>query len=146
MAGAISTKVFGDAGEHYALSQFSFAGKYAAKMPDNWKAYDLVVEDNGNLTRVSVKLRTESKGWASSSWFLFDGDGSRICDWLVLIFKPNTGPLESWVIPFDIALREAVKPGKDAKPRQLDLKWSQLQKAPLINYKNNWSLNTSGSG
>lgn len=142
MAGAVGTKVFGDAGEHYALSQFSFAGKFAAKMPDNWKAYDLVVEDNGSLTRVSVKVRTETERWRKGNWFLFDGEGNKACDWLVLIFKPISGPLESWVIPFDAAVREAAKPGKDAKPRQLDLKWSQLQKAPLALYKNNWSLKT----
>lgn len=142
MTGTTNTKVFGDAAEHYALSQFSFAGRYAAKMPDNWKAYDLVVEEDvGRPARVSVKLRTESRGWPSSRWFLFDGDVSRDCDWLVLIFKPNSGPLESWVTPFSIALREAAKPGKDAKPRQLDLKWSQLQRSPLVDYKNNWSLN-----
>jgi len=149
MTGAVGTKVSGDAGEHYALSQFSFAGKFAAKMPDNWKAYDLVVEDKGNLTRISVKLRTESKGWVSSPWFLFDGDESRDCDWLVLIFKPKEHPikpLESWVIPFEVAKREAAKPGANAKPRQLDIKWRQLQEPPLINYKNNWSLHVSGSG
>ena len=37
-------KLLGDAGEHYALSRLSFAGKHAAKMPDNWEAYDLAVE------------------------------------------------------------------------------------------------------
>ena len=57
-----SSKLLGDAGEHYALSQFSFAEKYAAKMPDNWEAYDLAVE-TGGLVRVSVKTRSESEGW-----------------------------------------------------------------------------------
>ena len=52
-----SSKLLGDAGEHYALSQFSFAGKYAAKMPDNWEAYDLAVQ-TGGLVRVSVKTRS----------------------------------------------------------------------------------------
>lgn len=141
MPGSTSTKVFGDAAEHYALSQFSFAGRFAAKMPDNWKGYDLVVaEDGGRLARVSVKLRTETERWRLGKWFLFDGDQSKTCDWLVLIFKPASGPLESWVIPFDVAVRIAPKPGKGAKPRQLDLKWSQLQKSPLVDYKNNWSL------
>ncbi len=28
------SKLLGDAGEHYALSQLSFSGKFAAKMPD----------------------------------------------------------------------------------------------------------------
>ena len=56
-----SSKLLGDAGEHYALIQFSFAGKYAAKMPDNWEGYDLAVE-TGGLVRVSVKTRSESEG------------------------------------------------------------------------------------
>jgi len=57
-------KLVGDAGEHYALSQLSFAGKYAAKMPDNWEAYDLVVEAGiGTPLKVSVKTRTQSDGW-----------------------------------------------------------------------------------
>ena len=146
MSGSAGSKVFGDAAEHYALSQFSFAGRFAAKMPDNWRGYDLVVEgDNGRPLRVSVKLRTESKGWNLGKWFLFDGDEAKACDWLVLIFKPLSGRLESWVIPFDVALAEAAKPGADAKPRQLDSKWSQLQKPPLANYKNNWSLGVRGS-
>lgn len=145
MAGQSSTKVSGDAAEHYALSQFSFAGRFAAKMPDNWKGYDLVVaEDGGRLARISVKLRTETEGWSLGKWFLFDGDEAKTCDWLVLIFKPISGPLESWVIPFDVAVREAAKPGDRAKPRQFDLKWRQLQKAPLSHYKNNWSLKPQG--
>jgi len=41
--------LLGDTGEHYAQSQFSFAGKYAAKMPDNWKGYDLAVETGTGL-------------------------------------------------------------------------------------------------
>lgn len=144
MAGGTNTKVSGDAGEHYALSQFSFAGRYAAKMPDNWKAYDLVVEeDGGRSARVSVKLRTETDRWLKAPWFQFDGDDDKACDWLVLIFKPKDHPLkplESWVIPFEVARREAAKPGANAKPRQLDLKWRQLQEPPLSDYKENWSL------
>ena len=115
---------------------FQFCGRYAAKMPKNWKGYDLVVEvEDGHLAQASVKLRTETEGWALGMWFLFDGDDAKVCDWLVLIFKPASDPLESWVIPFDVALAEAAKPGVDAKPRQLELKCSQLQKAPLANYK-----------
>ena len=43
-----NTKLLGNAGEHFALSQFSFAERYAAKMPDNWE-YDLVVETGHGL-------------------------------------------------------------------------------------------------
>jgi hypothetical protein len=57
-----SGEVFGDAGEHYALSQFSSAGKFAAKMPDDCEAYDLVVEPGQGPLRVSVKTKSESAG------------------------------------------------------------------------------------
>ena len=80
----------GDAGEHYALSRFSFAGKHAAKMPDNWKAYDLAVETGSGLARVSVKTRSETPGWRGSAWFIFDD--RKDCDWFVFVFKPVEGP------------------------------------------------------
>ncbi len=59
-AKALTTKNLGDAAEHYALSQFAFAGMPGTKMPDNWKGYDLAVETGDGLQRVSVKLRSES--------------------------------------------------------------------------------------
>ena len=37
----------GDAAEHYALSQFAFAGMPGTRMPDNWKGYDLAVCEAG---------------------------------------------------------------------------------------------------
>jgi len=133
------TKVLGDAGEHYALSRFSFADKFAAKMPDNWGAYDLVVETGNGLVTVSVKTRTESSGWRSSSWFTFDD--RKNCDWIVLVFKPAQGSIRSWAIPFDIAAREANKPGSTRKdPSVRDLSWAKLQKAPLDAYEDNWGL------
>ena len=54
-------KLLGDAGEHYALSQLSFAGRYAEKMPDNWEAYDLAVETGQGLVRVADMLRTRPR-------------------------------------------------------------------------------------
>ncbi len=132
-------KLLGDAGEHYALSQFSFAGKYAAKMPDNWEAYDLAVETGLGLTRVSVKTRSESIGWATSRWFNFDD--RKNCDWLVLIFKAGDGSLRSWIIPYDLAKSHANVPGKDRKdPWFRDLSWSKLNRDPLLAYESNWSL------
>ena len=50
----LNTKVLGDAGEHYALSQFAFTGLPGTKMPDNWEGYDLAVETGAGLARVSV--------------------------------------------------------------------------------------------
>jgi hypothetical protein len=107
-------KLVGDAGEHYALSQLSFAGKYAAKMPDNWESYDLVVESREAAPlKVSVKTRTQSDGWATSKWFNFDD--RRQCDWIVLIFKPRQGAIRSWVVPFPIAKANASVSGPNRK-------------------------------
>jgi hypothetical protein len=132
-------KLLGDAGEHYALSQFSFAGKYAAKMPDNWEAYDLAVETGNGLTRVSVKTRSESTGWSKSRWFNFDDQ--KDCDWIVFIFKTVNGSLRSWVIPYDLAKEHANVPGANRKNAWFrDLSWGKLNRDPLAAYENNWSL------
>jgi len=132
-------KLLGDAGEHYALSQFSFAGKYAAKMPDNWEAYDLAVETGSGLVRVSVKTRSESEGWKTSRWFIFDD--RKECDWIVFIFKPNVGVVRSWIMPYEIAKSHANTPGPRRKdPWFRDVSWSRLNKPPLSGYENNWSL------
>lgn len=134
-----SKKLLGDAGEHYALSQFSFANRPAAKMPDNWEAYDLAVESNG-LLRVSVKTRSDSVGWKKSKWFSFDD--RKECDWLVFIFKSKEAPLQSWVIPYKVAVSHANKPGPNRRDAWLrDLSWAKLNKAPLDAFKNNWELN-----
>ena len=135
-----SSELLGDAGEHFALSQFSFAGKYAAKMPDNWEAYDLAVETGSGLVRVSVKTRSESEGWKTSRWFNFDD--RKECDWLVLIFKSNDSMIRSWVMPYNIAKYYANNPGKERKnPWFRDISWSRLNKLPLSNYEGNWSMN-----
>jgi hypothetical protein len=73
-----TAKMLGDAGEHYAVSQFTFSGRPATKMPDGWKSYDLAVETGTGLVRVSVKTRSESQGWRTSKWFNFDD--RRACD------------------------------------------------------------------
>lgn len=137
-------KLLGDAGEHYALSQFSFAEKFAAKMPDNWEAYDLAVETGSGLVRVSVKTRSESKGWKTSRWFNFDD--RKDCDWIVFIFKPQVGPVRAWVIPYAVAKSYANVPGLDRQdPWFRDLSWAKLNRVPLSQYENNWSLAVSPS-
>ena len=135
-----STKLLGDAGEHYALSQFSFAGKYAAKMPDNWEAYDLAVETGSGLVRVSVKTRSESVGWKTSRWFNFDD--RKQCDWMVLIFKSSSRSVRAWIMPYSVALSQANVPGPNRKDAWFrDLSWLKLNKLPLSVFENNWSLN-----
>ena len=132
-------KLLGDAGEHYALSQFSFAGKYAAKMPDNWEAYDLAVETGHGLVRVSVKTRSESEGWKTSKWFNFDD--RKQCDWIVFIFKPKSGVVRSWVMPYEVAKLSANTPGQGRKNAWFRyLSWVKLNRQPLSSYENNWAL------
>ena len=135
-------KLLGDAGEHYALSQLSFAGKFAAKMPDNWEAYDLAVETGAGLARVSVKTRSESAGWKTSKWFSFDD--RKECDWIAFIFKPTSGSVRAWVIPYATAKANANVPGPRRKdPWLRDLSWSRLNKQPLAVFEENWTLSTS---
>lgn len=137
-------KLLGDAGEHYALSRFSFAGRYAAKMPDNWEGYDLAVETGEGLVRVSVKTRSETDGWPASRWFIFDD--RRACDWLVLIFKPREGALRSWVMPFEVALAIANQPGAARKnPWERYIAWAKLQKVPLAAFEDNWEMDPDGA-
>jgi len=135
----VTHKMLGDAGEHYALSQFTFAGKPASKMPEGWSGYDLAVESGQGLARVSVKTRSESLGWKAGSWFQFD---ERLeCDWLVFVFKPKTGPVRSWVIPFSVACEHGNRPTPKRKdPHNRDVSWAKLNRDPLARYENNWDL------
>jgi hypothetical protein len=136
----ITTKMLGDAGEYFALSQFIFAGKPAAKMPDFWVGYDLSVETGQALVRVSVKTRSESDGWKTSKWFIFDE--RKECDWLVFLFQPISGPIRSWVLPFAQAKFYGNKPTSARKdPHNRDVSWAKLTKPPLDCYENNWALN-----
>jgi hypothetical protein len=131
-------KLLGDAGEHYALSQFSFAGNFAAKMPDNWQAYDLAVESGAGLLRVSIKTRSESQGWKKSQWFNFDD--RKDCDWIVFIFKPVVGRVRSWIIPYPVAKNSANQPGPDRNDAWFrDISWKKLNSS-LAMYENNWAL------
>lgn len=135
-----TNKMLGDAGEHYALSQFTFANKPATKMPDNWEGYDLAVETGKGLVRVSVKTRSETKGWKKGNWFNFDD--RKDCDWIVFIFKQENNNLRSWVIPYSVAIENANKPGANRiDPWFRDIGWNKLNKAPLLQYENNWELN-----
>lgn len=136
-----TNKMLGDAGEHYAVSQFTFAGMPAIKMPDGWEGYDLAVETGTGLVRVSVKTRSETQGWKTSRWFNFDE--RRKCDWLVFVFQPKEGPVRAWVIPFDVSKRYANRPGPGRKNAHLrDVSWATLTKGALATYEDNWTLRT----
>ncbi len=136
----ITSKMLGDAGEHYALSQLTFANKPATKMPDNWEGYDLAVEAGEGLVRVSVKTRSETKGWKSSKWFTFDD--RKNCEWMIFIFKQQDGNLRAWIIPYSIALANANIPGANRKSAwDREIGWNKLNNVPLLQYENNWEMN-----
>lgn len=138
--GSVTTKMLGDAGEHYALSQFTFAGKPATKMPDGWTGYDLAVESGQGLVRVSVKTRSETNNWKAGSWFIFD---ERLeCDWLVFVFRPINAAVRAWIIPFSVAREYGNKPLPTRKdPHNRDVSFAKLNRPPLSQYENNWGLN-----
>jgi len=134
-----SSKILGDAGEHYAISQFSFNGLNAMKMPDNWKSYDIGVEKNNKLLKVSVKTRSETIGWLKSKWFSWDKEDN--FDFIVLIFRDKKGEIFNWVLPNKIANMFCSVPSVGAKDQNYrELSWSKLQQKDLLKYRNNWNL------
>ncbi|HNY85930.1 MAG TPA: group I intron-associated PD-(D/E)XK endonuclease [Candidatus Hydrogenedentes bacterium] len=137
----VTTKMLGDAGEHYALSQFTLHGCPAAKMPGNWEGYDLAVESGGGLQRVSVKTRNKTAKWNKAPWFSFDD--RKKCDWLVFILIQEDVSISSWVVPFKQAEENANKPGRNRKDRwNRDLSLKKLNESPLKEFKNNWQMST----
>jgi hypothetical protein len=134
-----TSKMLGDAGEHYAVSRFTFAGRPATKMPDGWEGYDLAVESGMGLVRVSVKTRSETVGWKKSPWFAFDDRKS--CDWIVFVFLGQDGAIRSWVLPYSVAKATANVPGPTRiDPHLRDLSLAKLMKSPLDVYEDNWTM------
>lgn len=135
----VTTKALGDAGEYFALSQFTFAGRPASKMPDCWPGYDLAVESGQGLVRVSVKTRRETAKWKSAPLFIFDEQIE--CDWIVFVFLSATGVIRCWVVPFDVAKELGNKVHPDRKdPHNRDVSFAKLNREPLSFYENNWRL------
>jgi len=132
-------KILGDAGEHYALSMFGFAGFPCSKLPDNWKYYDLIVQKDNKIERISVKTRSETKSFSKSSWFIFESTGQY--EWVVFIVKFESRELKAWVIPVSIALKHASIPENNSlKPTDRRLSWGKLEGPELMLYLNNWAL------
>ena len=129
----LTTKQLGDAGEYYALSQFIFAGKAAAKMPDNWPEYDIALDFNGELKKVSVKTRMTKSSFSTEHCKFNDNEAF---NFLVLIFI-SSKDIRSWVIPADVAKKEGKKPSIK-NPHYCRLSFKQLIK--LGEYEDNWAL------
>ena len=135
----VTSKMLGDAGEHYALSQLTLAGYPASKMPDNWEGYDLAVEAGKGLVRVSVKTRKDGPKWGKGNWFVFDD--RKECDWIVFLFVNMDNSVRAWVVPFVVAKANANKPGPQRKePWLREVSFKKLTGAQLNAYENNWNL------
>jgi len=132
----LTTKQLGDAGEYYALSQFIFLGRAAAKMPDNWPEYDLAVYLNGELKKVSVKTRTTSKKSFSTEHCKFSANDK--FDFLVCIFKSSEA-VRSWIVPAKIAEKIGQIPSS-SNENYRRISFKQLIEMEV--YEDNWLLHS----
>jgi hypothetical protein len=132
-------KILGDSGEHYALSMFGFYGLPCSKLPDNWKYYDLIVQKDNRIIRVSVKTRSETASFSKNSWFVFDATGQY--EWVVFIIKFAGVSIRAWVIPVEVAIKHASIPKNgSASPDARRLSWGKLEHPDLLQYSENWEL------
>ncbi|MGV1016789.1 MAG: hypothetical protein ACOYBW_05355 [Fluviibacter phosphoraccumulans] len=135
----MTKKILGDAGEHYAIAKFSFAGAFCSKMPDNWPAYDIFLQKGDSKFCVSVKTRSETASFGPNSYFKFDAiDQSQ---WFVCITYV-AGQIDSWIIPTSVAKKkfkrlENVSRGKPVVEYKTTV--SQLR-SELMRFKENWAL------
>lgn len=134
----ITTKMLGDAGEHYVLSMLSFADIPCTKMPDNWTDYDLIAQRNDGLLRISVKTRSESASFSSNSWFGVDAQAK--CEWVAFVLKKNNGQIRAWVIPHDLAVELGSGSSDSKHPNLRRIQMKKLETTPLSQYESNWAL------
>ena len=132
--------MLGDAGEHYAIAKLSFAGACCSKMPDNWPAYDIFLQKGDQSFCISVKTRSETASFGSSSYFRFSSIDQ--CQWLICIVKRANGEIDGWVIPTTIAATQfklvKTSPGEKLIP-EYKTTFSQLS-SKLKRFKENWDL------
>jgi len=133
-----TTKHLGDAGEYFALSQFSFEGLPSAKMPDNWPEYDLAIGTKEKLKTVSVKTRLTSNGSFNTEHCKFNAKDN--FDFIACIFVISREDIRSWIIPGSIAKNKEFAPkSKNQDYRRLSFK--QLENEPGLKiYEDNWTL------
>ncbi|MFO7970263.1 MAG: hypothetical protein R6U40_00775 [Desulfobacterales bacterium] len=106
-------------------------------MPDNWPGYDLSVDLNGKLKKVSVKTRTTSNELFRTEHCKFS-ENDRV-DFIVFIFRSSEN-VRSWIVPANVA-KEKGKIPKSRNEGYRRISFKQLIKMKL--YENNWSLNTT---
>ena len=124
MTTVCTTKQFGDACEHYVISQLGFANIPAQKMPDCWPGYDLTAQPRmGHLLRINVKGRRLPS--ASSACPV---DGGAAWDWLAVVLCDSTNKLtRCWMLPRKTAISMSTPYGAELKG-QRRLNFSTLRR------------------
>ena len=93
----ITRKMLGDAGENFALGMLTFHGFPCVKMPDCWPQYDLIVEKNNVLQKISVKTRSKTRSFSESSWFGIDSNAT--FEWLICVLMVDENTIQAWIVP-----------------------------------------------
>lgn len=135
----ITTKHKGDACEMIVAGEMTLAGLPTAKMPFNWKGYDLVAQPHGEMPeRISVKSRTFKKGGSSTLIYL-DTDEF---EWLAMVILPAGDFKERriFIIPRSLADKTAGRASPNAKTAK-ERHWRIDKIAEkFVKYENNFKL------
>ena len=138
----INSRMIREAGQHFAISQFNFSGKCAAKMANNWDAFDLVVETGTALARVCVVTKLEPNAFGAKIWFGWDDRKPN--DWFVFILRTIKGESWSWVIPRHLVEQYSNHRSATADSRlHREIFLKKLKEPVLASYADNWALNTN---
>jgi hypothetical protein len=97
----ITSKQFGDAAEFLVLSELTFAGIPAAKMPDNWPGYDLIAQPaNIPPQRINVKACR----WSEAPGRFIIYKKSDDFEWIAFVLNecPGEVPRRVFIIPREV--------------------------------------------
>ena len=102
----VTSKQFGDAGEHRVMSDLTFNDIPTAKMPDNWPGFDVIafLPPDRTPVRISVKARRQ-KTVKGDVKMRTGGDW----DWLAIVLIPlGGGTPRTWYIPREVVMANSV--------------------------------------
>jgi hypothetical protein len=135
---ALTTRQLGDAGEHWAMAKFMFAGCPAMKAPAGWPGFDIAVQNAGRLVPVSVRARSER----TKTWLPWSFEHDAMFEWLVCVYVTNEGEVREWVIPRDEAFRTAKGRKNRRHVKDPNQGWLSLDEllGPLARFEGNWRM------
>jgi hypothetical protein len=132
----LTTKQFGDACEHLVLAELALAGWSGMKMPDNNRGYDLQLEADRDIKRISVKARRSGINRSCAHWnFAPDANW----DWLALVrVNADNGERYIYLVPraWACSAASASYPAGNEGERRI-----QCNTIGLEVFRNNFCLN-----